>query len=189
MDPKIPVLNISLFLRDIYLLLTMTLADKAINEILEFQSIAGDNYENEVKRLLVFSAVSARQMMELIENDTRKENYREQTCGQFRTRNGLEQTASDKLTFWKACNSIIHAEDIMPYHIAQNTLVTGDTTLPEMYSIYSTTQSTPVEQRCYKGTITVHSEYKGKQEIAEISGQEYAKCCIMLGEGQLKREL
>lgn len=167
-DTQRPVLDILLFQRDVYLLLAMMLADEAISEISEFQDIATDNYENEVKRLLVLTAVSARQLMESTKNKTKKK-----ICGKLHTHDDSEQTVLSKLIFWKACNSIIHAKDIIPYDdIAQNA---SEEKIPE--------------RRCYKGTITVHSQYQGKREVAEINGQDYAKYCIMLGKEHLNGKL
>lgn len=168
-NPDSPIINIETFRRDVYLLTALLLADEQIGNIANIKNAANDYYESEVNRLLVLISVSARQFIDRDENIDQKIDTECDNCGKY-WQDPDKRKDAKRLIFRQACNSIIHAEEIIAYDMVNDS-----------------TDSSP-KKGFYAGTITIRGKrnnYKcGKRYTsktrAELDGVEFAKYCIVL---------
>lgn len=65
-DDQSPVISVSSYLRDLYQLITMLMADKQVMSDEHFRSLSVAFYETEVNRLLVWIATATRQFLDIV---------------------------------------------------------------------------------------------------------------------------
>ena len=160
--PLSPIINIAIFRRDVYFLSALLLADKKIAEIDRIKDAANAHFDNEVNRLLVLISVSARQLIDIAEKSAPiPGKIGNSPCGKYWEK--FPESASVPLYFRKSCNAIIHAEDITPY---------------------SAKKSGDPGRAVYKGKIAIRGVMKNNNNNtrAELNGEEFVKCCIMLSD-------
>ena len=87
----------------------MLLADGKVSAHPLFQEAAADIHEKEVNRLLIWVAIAVRQLLAIDQTDE------EQSCGILW--NDFPDGTKDTLTFRKACDKIIHANEIIACRI------------------------------------------------------------------------
>ena len=113
-DTDRPVLETATLRRDLYVLLSLLLADEKIADLQRITEWATGYYENEVNRLSVWAAVALRGLLDLAHTAERIARLR---CGEYWAyHKSPRQTA---LTFRQACNSLIHAREILPYRAGE----------------------------------------------------------------------
>jgi len=106
-----PIIDMSILRRDLYLVMGILLADSAINKVPDMTDWTQIFYENEVGRLMLWVATAMRGLLDGMEHN--KESFSKECCGEY----WLDFPRGDEepLTFWQACSSVIHAEEILPY--------------------------------------------------------------------------
>ena len=105
---KDPIINVSSYLRDLYQLITLLLADENVARDEHFRRLSEVHHETEVNRLLIWIATATRQFLDL--------KYRpisDAPCGQYW--DIFPGDVVDDLRFRQACNIIIHAVEIISY--------------------------------------------------------------------------
>ena len=106
-----PIVDILTLRRDLYLVMSLLLADKAVAKIPNATAWTKDFHENEVGRLMLWVAAAARNLLDLLEEED--DSFSEQVCGEYWA--DFENGGEESLSFRQACNSAIHAEEIAPY--------------------------------------------------------------------------
>lgn len=106
-----PIIDVSTLRRDLYLVMGLLLADGKINEVPNMTDWTQVFYENEVGRLMLWVATATRSLLDGMEHN--KESFNKKRCGEYWT--DFPRGAKEPLTFRRACNSVIHAEEILPY--------------------------------------------------------------------------
>ena len=119
----------------------MLLADGKVSAHPLFQEAAADIHEKEVNRLLIWVAIAVRQLLAIDQTDE------EQSCGILW--NDFPDGTKDTLTFRKACDKIIHANEIIAYRITYDPIPDD----PDESSVK--TGESPL--RYYAGTITIRT--------------------------------
>jgi len=106
-----PIIDMSIQRRDSNLVLGLLLADKAITGVHNMTDWTQTFYENEVGRLMLWVATAMRGLLDGMERN--KEFFSKEHCGEY----WLSFPGGDEepLTFWQACSSVIHAEEILAY--------------------------------------------------------------------------
>lgn len=95
--------------RDLYQLIVLLLADEKVADHEQFKELSKVHHETEVNRLLILIATATRQFLDLKSSSVSKER-----CGQYWP--AYPGQAKD-LLFRQACNSIIHAVEIIPHDL------------------------------------------------------------------------
>ena len=134
-DRDSPIINILTLRRDLYLVLSLLLADKNVAEVPGVVFWTKTFHEDEVRRLMLWIATAMRGLLDLL--DREKDDFSDRYCGEYRT--DLESGTGTALTFRQACNSIIHAKEILPYRVP---LLGSEGTIKQIYSDRITIRST-----------------------------------------------
>ena len=110
-DTDNPIVDLLTVRRDLYLVMSLLLADERVAKVHNVVAWTRDFYENEVRRLTLWVATAARGLLDLQEK--RKDTFSKQYCGEYWA--DFENSKKTALTFRQACNSVIHAKEILPY--------------------------------------------------------------------------
>lgn len=146
------LVNVLSYRRDLYQLIVLLLADEKVAADEQFKELSKINHETEVNRLLILIATATRQFLDLkpaLINDERCGRYWPAYPGQ----------AKD-LLFRQACNSIIHAVEIIPHD---------------------------PDHGFHRGKITIRGRPRKEKSDprptrAELDFDRFAKCCYFLSE-------
>jgi len=106
-----PIIDMSTLRRDLYLVMGLLLADREITKVPDMTDWTQTFYENEVGRLMLWVATAMRGLLDGMEH--KKESFNKKRCGEYWP--DFPRGAKEPLTFRRACNSVIHAEEILPY--------------------------------------------------------------------------
>ncbi len=136
-----PMVNMLTLRRDVYLVASLLLADKKMASIRKVSDWSQDLYENEVNRLMLLVAAVARGLLDL-SDESDVENH---SCGEYWPE--FQKNKEELLTFRQACNSVIHAKEILPYKVKSKATA---------------------KQAYYVDRITVRGKHKGKTTRAQI---------------------
>ena len=100
--------------KDLYLVMSLLLADREMAKVQNVIVWTQVFHENETRRLMLWVATAMRGLLDLLEE--KNADFSKQNCGEywadFQKRS---KEAPTPLTFRQACNSIIHAKEILPY--------------------------------------------------------------------------
>lgn len=141
-----PIVDIPTLRRDLYLVVSLLLADREIaKKVPKMTDWTQTFYDNEVRRLMLWVATAMRSLLDGLGH--KKESLNKRRCGEYWS--DFPGGTSEPLTFRQACNSVIHAKEILPYK------------LPRQDS------KTKVE-RVYTNRITARSTHKGKNTRAHL---------------------
>lgn len=152
---NLPIINIPLLQRDAYFLLTLLLADEKIAEFDNLLDITEQHFEGSVNQLLIWLSTASRQMLELTKSDIKNND-----CGKLWVHLDSKPT---ELTFRKACSTVIHATEIIPYEtIGEKSKDLGD------------------KRQFYKGRLTVRGKNKKRVQKIELDGLKFIESVIML---------
>jgi len=110
MKPDKPIIDMSTLRRDLYLVMGLLLADRAITKVPDMTDWTQTFYENEVGRLMLWVATAMRGLLDGMERN--KESFNKKRCGEYWP---SFPGAKEPLTFRRACNAVIHAEEILSY--------------------------------------------------------------------------
>ena len=155
-DIDSPIIDMLILRRDLYLVMSLLLADKRVAETPSVATWTNTFYETEVRRLMVWVTVTVRGLLDL----PQQKDISEQTCGEYwpDSRNNKNRK---ELTLRRACNSVIHAKEILLYKVPRQ-------------------ESKTVVKHIYDGRTTVLGNYKGKTTRAEIDIVEFVKIANVL---------
>ena len=148
MDREKPIVDMLTLRRDLYFVVSLLLADKAVVKTKKMVDWTSDFHENEVGKLMIWATVVLRGLLDLLEEN----EYGEQHCGEYWA--DLANGEKTNLTFRQACNSTIHAKDIVPYKVEFK-----ETSRPAYY----------VDR------ITVRGQHKGKRTHAQLDIIRFAQ--------------
>ncbi len=158
-----PIINISAYHRDLYQLLTLLLADEKVAMNANFKNLSESNHDNEVNRLLIWIAIATRQLL-----DIKTHSIGVRVCGSFCK--DFPDTDYEGLTFRQACNSIIHAVEILSYDPDDE----------------ESTKEGVWKADYYKGTIVIRGKQgtrrKQRSTRALLNCETFAEYCILLSE-------
>ena len=80
-DPDNPIVDMLTVRRDLYLVMSLLLADERVDEVQNVVVWTRDFYENEVRRLTLWVATAARGLLDLLEE--RQDTFSKQYCGEY----------------------------------------------------------------------------------------------------------
>ncbi len=140
-DRDQPIIDMPTLRRDVYLLASLLLADKKIASMRKVSDWSRDLYENEVNRFMLLVAAVARGLLDL-SDESDVENH---SCGEYWPK--FRKGKRESLTFRQACNSVIHAKEILPYKVESEAMI---------------------RQAYYVDRIIVRGKHKGKTTRAQI---------------------
>ena len=112
-----PIISLLTLRRDLYLVTSLLLADKEVAKMPKMTAWTQDFYDSEVRRLLLWVATAARSLLDtpgaLAKRSGGKGWFGEKRCGEYWA--DFPDGAKGVLEFRQACNSVIHANVILPY--------------------------------------------------------------------------
>lgn len=146
-DTDSPIVDMLTVRRDLYLVMSLLLADKEVAKVHNVVVWTRAFHENEVRRLMLWVATAMRGLLDLLKKE--KDTFSKQNCGEYWTAFPIDDEKPPALTFRQACNSIIHAKEILPYRA------------PERDSIKNI-------NRVYRNRITVRGTNRGKTTRAQL---------------------
>ena len=151
-DRDSPIINMLTLRRDLYFVLSLLLADKNVAEVPDVVVWTKTFHEDEVRRLIFWIAAAMRGLLDLL--DREKDDFSNRSCGEYWA--DLENDTETALTFRQACNSVIHAKEILPYRLP---LPGSEGTIKQIYS----------------DRITIRSARGKKKTHAELDIIEYVQ--------------
>ncbi len=158
-DRAKPIVNMLMLRRDVYLLASLLLADKKMaSSIRKTSDWTQDLYENEVNRLMLLVATVARGLLDLSEES----HIENQSCGEYWPE--FPKKKEKPLTFRRACNSVIHAKEILPY------LAPKRAPKRDLKNV----------RRVYIDRITIRGEHRRKTTRAQLNIIEFARITDIL---------
>jgi len=108
MEANQPIVDVPTLRRDLYLVMGLLLADRAIADAPGMTRWTQAFYDNEVRRLMLWVATAMRNLL-----DHKQGAFNRARCGEYWS--DFPNRAKEPLTFRRACNSVIHAKEILPY--------------------------------------------------------------------------
>ena len=105
-----PIVEMITIRRDLYFVMSLLLADKAVIKTPGMVAWTQDFHDGEVRRLMLWVATAMRGVLDLspAENDFSARN-----CGEYWA--NFPKEKKGELSFRQACNSVIHAKEITLY--------------------------------------------------------------------------
>lgn len=147
-DVDDPIVDMPTVSRDLYFVMSLLLADEAIAKIPNAVTWTKSFHGNEVRRLLLWIAVSMRSLLDLLDPENTSTDVANQNCGEYWRDFSGEQLS---LTFRQACNSIIHAQEILLYKIPESEQATEE-----------------MLWQVYIDRLTVRGHYQDKKTRAQL---------------------
>lgn len=144
-DTDNPIVDMLTLRKDLYLVMSLLLADKEVAKVQNVVVWTQVFHENEARRLMLWLATAVRGLLDLLEE--RKDTFSEQNCGEYWA--DFPKSSEEPLTFRQACNSVIHAKEILPYRAPKR-------------------DSNKKVKRVYTDRITVRSTHRRKTTRALI---------------------
>jgi len=108
MEANKPIVDMPTLRRDLYLVMGLLLADRQIAKVPEMTDWTQTFYDNEVRRLMLWVATAMRNLL-----DHKEGAFNKERCGEYWS--DFPNREEEPLTFRRACNSVIHAKEILPY--------------------------------------------------------------------------
>ena len=150
MNREKPIVDMLTLRRDLYFVMSLLLADKTVVKIKNMVDWTSDFHDNEVSKLMIWATVVLRGLLDLLGEN----GYSEQHCGEYWA--DIENGEKTKLTFRQACNSTIHAKEILPYKAESKATIRAESKATMRPTYY------------YVDRITVRGKHKGKTTRAQI---------------------
>lgn len=149
------------FQRDLYLLTALILADEPMLQLGSWAAGLPEHCSAEVGRLLILTAVAARQMM-----DVQGGIFGEEYCGEYCA--DVQRSGWRRLRFRRACNAIIHGLQITP-----------EASSPfEPPSEQASGEAAPADIPLR--LIRIRGRDYGRNTQTRLDGIRYARCCAAL---------
>lgn len=108
MDANLPIVDMPTLRRDLYLVMGLLLADRAIADAPGMTRWTQVFYDNEVRRLMLWVATAMHNLLDHQEGALSRAR-----CGEYWA--DFPNRKKEPLTFRRACNAVIHAREILPY--------------------------------------------------------------------------
>lgn len=144
-DKDNPIVDMLTLRRDLYFVMSLLLADKEVAKVHSVVDWTEVFHEDEVRRLMLWIAAATRGLLDLL--DERKDAFGGQRCGEYWA--DFESGEIAGLEFRQACNSVIHAKEILPYRAPKQ-------------------ESKRTVKRVYTDRLTVRGTHKGKTTRAQL---------------------
>ncbi len=142
-DTDYPIVDMLTLRRDLYLVMSLLLADKKVTKVKHVTDWTQGLYENEARRLMLWVATAVRGLLNLpVQKD-----IQEQGCGEYYA--DFPNGEKELLTFRQACNSVIHAKEILLYKVPQR-------------------DSKRTVKHTYMDRITIRSSHRNKTTRAQL---------------------
>lgn len=106
-----PIVDMLTLRKDLYLVMSLLLADREVAKVQNVVVWTRVFHENEIRRLMLWVATAVRGLLDLLEE--RKDSFSKQNCGEYWA--DFPKSSEYPLMFRQACNSVIHAKEILPY--------------------------------------------------------------------------
>ena len=153
-DTDAPIVDMATLRRDLYFVMSLLLADKKLAKVSDVASWTQNFHETEVRRLMLWVAVALRGLLDLLEKKEEEELFREKYCGEYWPDfpDGIEEP----LGFRQACNSVIHAKEILLYLVSEQ-------------------ETDGMPKRVYIDRITVRGQYRRKTTRAQLDIIKFAQ--------------
>ena len=137
---------------DVYRLAVLLYAERSVTEIEALRMLSDDHHDSEVNRLLIWIAIASRQLLDI---DASTASAR---CGRICW--DYPDGEWKDLSFRSACNSAIHAVEIIPYDPGE--VEVGP------------------HRACYNGKITIlgQGRRKGVRTRTVLEFERFAECCV-----------
>ena len=145
-DKDIPIVDMLTLRKDIYLVMSLLLADKEVAKIHNVVDWTKSFHEDEVRRLMLWIAAAMRGLLDLLAEG--KDNFSGQYCGEYW--DDFPSGKKTALKFRQACNSVIHAKEIWPYKLSRRE------------------SNATVTQAYYSDRITIRGKHRRKTTRAQI---------------------
>ena len=158
-DTDNPIVDMLTVRRDLYLVMSLLLADERVGKVHNVVVWTRAFHENEVRRLMLWVATAMRGLLGLL--DKEKDTFSKQNCGEYWAAFPKDSEKPLALTFRQACNTVIHAKEILPYRA------------PEHDSIKNI-------NRVYTNRITVRGTNRGKTTRAQLDIIEFVRIAYEL---------
>lgn len=156
--------------RDLYLVMSLLLADERVAKVHNVVVWTRDFHENEVSRLMLWIATATRGLLDLLEE--RKDTFSKQHCGEYWA--DFPKSRECPLTFRQACNSIIHAKEILPHRVPERD------SLPPINKPFGNERTLKKVKRSYTDRITVRGTNKGTTTRARLDIIRFVKIAYEL---------
>ncbi len=140
-----PIVDMLTLRRDLYFVMSLLLADKEVAKLHNVVDWTEAFHENEVRRLMLWIVAAMRGLLDLL--DEEKDNFGGQHCGEYW--DDFPNGKKAALKFRQACNSVIHAKEILPYWIPKQ-------------------ESKRTVKRIYTDRLTVRGTHKGKTTRVQL---------------------
>ena len=157
-DPDNPIVDMLTVRRDLYLVMSLLLADEKMAKVRNVVVWTRDFHENEVSRLMLWVATAMRGLLDLLEE--RKDSFSKQHCGEYWA--DFPKSSEYPLTFRQACNSVIHAKEILPHRAPERD------SLPPINKPLGNDRALKKVRRNYADRITVRGTNKGTTTRAQL---------------------
>ena len=156
-DTDNPIVDMLTLRKDLYLVMSLLLADKEVAKVQNVVVWTKVFHENEVRRLMLWVATAVRGLLDLLEE--KKDSFSKQNCGEYWA--DFSKSSEYPLTFRQACNSVIHAKEILPYRAPRR-------------------DSNKKVERVYTDRITIRGTNKGKTTRAQIDIIRFVRIAYQL---------
>jgi len=150
MDANLPIVDTPTLRRDLYLVMGLLLADRAIADAPGMTRWTQTFYDSEVRRLMLWVATAMRNLLDHQEGALSRAR-----CGEYWA--DFPSRKNEPLTFRRACNAVIHAKEILPYKA------------PWQYAPKSSAK------RVYIDRLTIRSVNRGRNTCAHLDIIRFVK--------------
>lgn len=110
-NTDIPIVDMLTLRKDLYLVMSLLRADKELAKVQNMVVWTQVFHENETRRLMLWIATAMRGLLDLLEE--KEDTFSKRCCGEYCA--DFPKSSEYPLTFRQACNSAIHAKEILPY--------------------------------------------------------------------------
>ena len=154
-----PIVDMLTLRRDLYLVMSLLLADKEISKITSMDNWTKILHEIEVSRLILWGATVVRGLLDLLK--PKNDEFSKRSCGEYWNDFSQGNASRTLLTFRQACNTVIHAKEILPYlPLQQDTAKTA--------------------KIVYTDRITVRGVFRNRTTRAQIDMEKFVQIAISL---------
>jgi len=134
MEANQPIVDTPTLRRDLYLVMGLLLADREIAKAPNMTDWTQTFYDSEVRRLMLWVATAMRHLL-----DHKEGAFNKVRCGEYWA--DFPNRAKEPLTFRRACNSVIHAKEILPYKAPWSPREDSETNITRIYADRMTIRS------------------------------------------------
>ena len=145
-DKDSPIVDMLTLRKDIYLVMSLLLADREMAKVQNAVVWTKVFHESEIRRLMLWIATAMRGLLDLL--DEERDDFGGQRCGEYW--DDFPNGKKTALKFRQACNSVIHAKEIWPYKVSRQE---SNATITQAY---------------YIDRITIRGKHRRKTTRAQI---------------------